>query len=128
MVKVGIIGGAGYTAGELLRILINHPEVEITFAQSSSNSGNLISDIHFDLLGDTDLRFISDIPFHGPISEVRVVRVDGKFIVNPSMKDAGEADIDMIIAATLDNILMVEGEMNEVSEAEMVEAIASARG
>lgn len=66
---------------------------------------------------------VSDIPFHGPISEVRVVRVDGKFIINPSMKDAGNADIDMIIAATLDNILMVEGEMNEVSEAEMVEAI-----
>jgi polyribonucleotide nucleotidyltransferase len=66
---------------------------------------------------------VSDIPFHGPISEVRVVRVDGKFIVNPSIKNAGDADIDMIVAATLDNILMVEGEMNEVSEEEMVQAI-----
>ena len=66
---------------------------------------------------------VSDIPFHGPISEVRVVRVNGKFIVNPSIKDAGDADIDMIVAATLENILMVEGEMNEVSEAEMNEAI-----
>ena len=69
---------------------------------------------------------VSDIPFHGPISEVRVVRVDGKLIVNPSMKDAGDADIDMIVAATLENILMVEGEMNEVTEAEMVDAISFA--
>jgi polyribonucleotide nucleotidyltransferase len=66
---------------------------------------------------------VSDIPFNGPISEARVVRVDGKFMINPSVKDASEADIDMIVAATLKNILMVEGEMNEVSEVEMVEAI-----
>jgi polyribonucleotide nucleotidyltransferase len=66
---------------------------------------------------------VSDIPFHGPISEVRIVRVDGKLIINPSVKGANEADIDMIVAATYDNILMVEGEMSEVSEVEMVEAI-----
>jgi polyribonucleotide nucleotidyltransferase len=66
---------------------------------------------------------VSDIPFHGPISEVRIVRVDGKLIINPSVKDASEADIDMIVAASSENILMVEGEMSEVSEAEMVEAI-----
>jgi polyribonucleotide nucleotidyltransferase len=66
---------------------------------------------------------VSDIPFNGPISEARVVRVDGKFMINPSVMDASEADIDMIVAATLKNILMVEGEMNEVSEVEMVEAI-----
>ncbi len=63
MVKVGIIGGAGYTAGELLRILINHPEVVIAFVQSSSNSGNLISDVHVDLLGETNLRFTDKMPF-----------------------------------------------------------------
>lgn len=58
---VGIIGGAGYTGGELLRILINHPEVEITFVHSNSNTGNLISDIHTDLLGDTDLKFTNQL-------------------------------------------------------------------
>ncbi len=57
MVKVGIIGGAGYTAGELLRILIYHPHVELVFVQSSSNAGNPVSKVHDDLLGDTDLVF-----------------------------------------------------------------------
>lgn len=66
---------------------------------------------------------VSDIPFNGPISEVRVVRIDGKMMINPSVKDAGEADIDLIVAATVDNILMVEGEMKEVSESDMLEAI-----
>lgn len=61
-IKAGIIGGAGYTGGELLRILVNHPQVEIAFVNSSSNAGNLISDVHTDLLGDTDLRFTSEIP------------------------------------------------------------------
>ncbi|HOP04793.1 MAG TPA: polyribonucleotide nucleotidyltransferase [Tenuifilaceae bacterium] len=66
---------------------------------------------------------ISDIPFHGPISEVRVVRVNGQLLINPTFSQIEEADIDMIIGATYDNILMVEGEMNEVSEVEMLEAI-----
>ena len=66
---------------------------------------------------------ISDIPFSGPISEVRVVRNNGDFLINPSIKDASESDIDMIVAATEENILMVEGEMNEVSEKEMLAAI-----
>lgn len=66
---------------------------------------------------------ISDVPFNGPISEVRVVRVDGKFIINPTFSQIESADIDMMVGATYDNILMVEGEMNEVSEAEMLEAI-----
>lgn len=57
IVKVGIIGGAGYTGGELLRILINHPQASITFVHSNSNAGNLISDVHTDLFGDTDLKF-----------------------------------------------------------------------
>jgi N-acetyl-gamma-glutamyl-phosphate reductase len=63
MIKVGIIGGAGYTAGELLRILLNHPEAEITFVQSTSNAGNLISDVHEDLLGETDLIFTDEMSF-----------------------------------------------------------------
>ena len=56
-IKVGIAGGAGYTGGELLRILINHPEVEILSVHSNSNAGNPIADIHTDLFGDTDLKF-----------------------------------------------------------------------
>lgn len=56
-IKAGIIGGAGYTGGELLRILVNHAKVEIAFVHSNSNAGNLISDVHTDLFGDTDLRF-----------------------------------------------------------------------
>jgi polyribonucleotide nucleotidyltransferase len=66
---------------------------------------------------------VSDIPFNGPISEVRVARIDGKFIINPTLEDKQRADIDLIVAASLDNILMVEGEMKEVSEEDMVEAL-----
>ncbi len=62
MIKVGIIGGAGYTAGELLRILLNHSDAEVSFVQSSSNAGNYISDVHTDLLGETGLKFTSDLP------------------------------------------------------------------
>jgi N-acetyl-gamma-glutamyl-phosphate reductase len=61
-IKAGIIGGAGYTGGEMLRILVNHPNVEIAFVNSTSNAGNLISDVHTDLIGDTDLRFTNEIP------------------------------------------------------------------
>ena len=56
-IKAGIIGGAGYTGGELIRILINHPQVGIAFVHSKSNSGNYVSDVHTDLFGDTDLKF-----------------------------------------------------------------------
>ncbi|HZL10593.1 MAG TPA: N-acetyl-gamma-glutamyl-phosphate reductase [Prolixibacteraceae bacterium] len=62
-VKVGIIGGAGYTAGELIRILLNHPQAELTFVQSSSNAGNLLSDVHTDLLGNTHIKFVSETNF-----------------------------------------------------------------
>ncbi len=61
-IKAGIIGGAGYTGGEMLRILINHPNVEISFVNSTSNAGNLVSDVHTDLIGDNNLRFVNDIP------------------------------------------------------------------
>ncbi|MEN6588846.1 MAG: polyribonucleotide nucleotidyltransferase, partial [Proteiniphilum sp.] len=66
---------------------------------------------------------VSDIPFNGPISEVRVARINGKFVINPTFKELEKADIDIMVGATIDNIMMVEGEMNEVSEAEMLEAI-----
>ena len=62
MIKVGIIGGAGYTAGELIRILLNHPQVEIAFVQSSSNAGNPLWAVHSGLYGDTDLRFCEEMP------------------------------------------------------------------
>ncbi|MBP1639823.1 MAG: N-acetyl-gamma-glutamyl-phosphate reductase [Bacteroidetes bacterium] len=61
MIKTGIIGGAGYTAGELLRLLINHPEVEITFVHSESNAGNKITAVHSGLLGETDLVFTNSL-------------------------------------------------------------------
>nr|WP_068889855.1 N-acetyl-gamma-glutamyl-phosphate reductase [Pedobacter panaciterrae] len=60
-IKAGIVGGAGYTGGEMLRILVNHPIVDIVFVHSNSNAGNLISDVHTDLFGDTDLRFTEEL-------------------------------------------------------------------
>ncbi|MEJ5267867.1 MAG: polyribonucleotide nucleotidyltransferase [Bacteroidales bacterium] len=66
---------------------------------------------------------VTDIPFSGPISEVRVSRINGKLVINPTFSQNKDADIDMIVAGTIDNIVMVEGELNEVSEEEMIEAI-----
>ena len=63
MIKIGILGAAGYTGGELIRLLINHPEAEIILANSESNAGNLVADVHEGLLGDTDLRFTDAMPF-----------------------------------------------------------------
>lgn len=63
MIKVGILGAAGYTGGELIRLLLNHPEAEIVFANSESNAGNLVSDVHEGLLGETDLKFTDEMPF-----------------------------------------------------------------
>ena len=63
MIKIGILGAAGYTGGELIRLLVHHPEAEIIFANSESNAGNLVADVHEGLLGDTDLRFTDAMPF-----------------------------------------------------------------
>ena len=63
-VKIGIIGAAGYTGGELIRILIDHPEVEIVYAHSNSSHGKPISDVHADLIGETDLTFINDLHYN----------------------------------------------------------------
>ena len=65
----------------------------------------------------------SDIPFNGPISEVRVARVNGEWVINPTFEQIEDADIELMVGATYDNIMMVEGEMNEVSEAELLEAL-----
>jgi N-acetyl-gamma-glutamyl-phosphate reductase len=69
MIKIGILGGAGYTAGELIRLLLNHPDAQLTFVNSESNAGNRLTDVHEGLYGDTDMRFTSDIP----IEDVDVV-------------------------------------------------------
>ncbi len=61
MLRAGIIGGAGYTGGELIRLLINHPKVEINFVHSKSNAGKPVSSVHQDLIGETDLKFSKDI-------------------------------------------------------------------
>ncbi|MDE5657611.1 MAG: N-acetyl-gamma-glutamyl-phosphate reductase [Muribaculaceae bacterium] len=63
MIRAGIIGGAGYTAGELLRLLINHPDVEVAWVHSTSNAGNLVTDIHQGLIGETNLRFCDTTPW-----------------------------------------------------------------
>ena len=66
---------------------------------------------------------VSDIPFGGPISEVRVARLNGEFVINPTFSQMKDVDLDLMVAGTIDNILMVEGEMNEVSEEVMLDAI-----
>ncbi|MDR2037669.1 MAG: polyribonucleotide nucleotidyltransferase [Bacteroidales bacterium] len=66
---------------------------------------------------------VSDIPFNGPISEVRVARIGGQLVINPTFEEVDKADLDIMVAATYDNIMMVEGEMKEVSEEDMLEAL-----
>ena len=69
---------------------------------------------------------VSDIPFNGPISEVRVARVDGQFVINPTFEQLKQADMDIMVGATYENIMMVEGEMDEVSEQDLLEAMKAA--
>ncbi|MDD4747171.1 MAG: polyribonucleotide nucleotidyltransferase, partial [Salinivirgaceae bacterium] len=66
---------------------------------------------------------VSDVPFNGPISECRVARIDGKFVINPLASDLVRADIDLMVGATFENIMMVEGEMDEVDESDMLQAL-----
>ena len=66
---------------------------------------------------------VSDVPFNGPISEVRVARINGEYVINPTFAELEKADMDIMVAATLDNIMMVEGEMKEVSEADLLEGL-----
>jgi len=98
-----------------------HAEVQVIITLISSDT-NILPDALACLAASAAIA-VSDIPFNGPISEVRVVRIDGKFIVNPPMADIPNADIDIIVAASMENIMMVEGEMKEVSENSMIEAI-----
>ncbi len=69
---------------------------------------------------------VSDIPFNGPISEVRVARIDGKFVIDPTFEQLEKADMELMVGATYDNIMMVEGEMDEVSETDLLEALRTA--
>ena len=69
---------------------------------------------------------VSDIPFNGPIGEVRVARIDGKFVINPTFSELEKADMDLMVGATYDNIMMVEGEMDEVGESDLLEALKAA--
>jgi N-acetyl-gamma-glutamyl-phosphate reductase len=105
-IKIGIVGGAGYTAGELLRILVNHPYAEIQFVHSTSNAGNLISDVHSDLLGETDVKFADTLKYadviflclgHGLSADffgknnidpkTKVIDLGNDFRVKPNYKD-----------------------------------------
>ena len=69
---------------------------------------------------------VSDIPFEGPISEVRVARIDGKYVINPTFEQLKQADMDLMVGATEENIMMVEGEMKEVSEQDLLGALKAA--
>ncbi len=98
-----------------------HAEVQIMISLNSHDP-NVKPDALAALAASTAIA-ISDIPFNGPISECRVARIDGSFMINPSSEQLANADIDLMVGASADSVAMVEGEMNEVSEAEMIEAI-----
>jgi polyribonucleotide nucleotidyltransferase len=98
-----------------------HAETQVMI-QLMSHDDHVMPDALAGLAASAALA-VSDIPFYNLISEVRVARVDGKFVINPSRTQLEMSDIDMMIGASLDSVAMVEGEMKEISEAEMVEAI-----
>jgi polyribonucleotide nucleotidyltransferase len=98
-----------------------HAETFVTISLMSADM-DIIPDALAGLAASAALA-VSDVPFNGPMSEVRVARINKKFIVNPTATQLKEADIDLMVGATYDNILMVEGEMKEVSEEEMLEAL-----
>ncbi|MDR2025957.1 MAG: polyribonucleotide nucleotidyltransferase, partial [Prevotellaceae bacterium] len=98
-----------------------HAEVFVTINLISADK-DIMPDALAGLAASAALS-VSDIPFNGPISEVRVARVDGEFVTNPNFSQLESADIDIMVGATLDNIMMVEGEMKETSERDMLDAI-----
>jgi len=98
-----------------------HAELQVQISLISADK-NILPDALACLAASAAIA-VSDIPFNGPISEVRVARIDGKFIVNPNISELANADIDIMVAATMENIVMVEGGMKEISETEMIEAI-----
>ncbi|RSK41973.1 polyribonucleotide nucleotidyltransferase [Mangrovimonas spongiae] len=98
-----------------------HSETQVMI-QLMSHDENVMPDALAGLAASTAIQ-LSDIPFETPISEVRVARVNGEFIINPSRAQLDEADIDMMVGASADSVMMVEGEMEEISEEEMADAI-----
>ncbi len=98
-----------------------HAEVQVIVTLISADT-NFLPDALACLAASSALT-VSNIPFHGPISEVRVARIDGQLVINPTIDSMTNADIDIIVAASMKDIVMVEGEMKEVSEDDMVEAI-----
>ena len=101
-----------------------HAEVQVIVTLISSDD-DILPDALACLAASSALA-VSDIPFNGPVSEVRVARINGEFVVNPAYSLIESADIDILVAATADNIMMVEGEMKEVSEQSMVDALVFA--
>ena len=98
-----------------------HSETQVMIQLMSSDE-NVMPDALVGLAASAALS-LSDIPFDGPISEVRVARIDGNFIINPSRTQLAESDIDIMVGASEDSVVMVEGEFNEISEEEMADAI-----
>src|SRR5215217_730775 len=98
-----------------------HSDTQVMISLISSDK-NIMPDCLAGLAASAAIA-VSDIPFNGPISEVRVARIDGKFVINPLGSDLQRADIDIMVGGSADSIAMVEGEMSEVSEDEMLEAI-----
>lgn len=98
-----------------------HAETFVTINLISADT-DIIPDALAGLAASAALA-VSDIPFNGPMSEVRIARIDNKLVINPAASQMEHADLDLIVGATYDNILMVEGEMKEVSEADMLEAL-----
>ena len=101
-----------------------HAETQVMI-QLMSHDDDVMPDAMAGLAASAAIQ-LSDFPFECAISEVRVARVDGEFIINPSRTQLAESDIDMVIGASADSVMMVEGEMNEISEEEMTEAIKAA--
>ena len=98
-----------------------HSDIQVLISLISADK-NIMPDALAALAASTAIS-ISDIPFNGPISEVRVARINGVFKINPDANEIPDADLDIIVAATIDNIMMVEGEMKEVAEADLIEAL-----
>ncbi len=101
-----------------------HAETFVSITLMSADK-NIMPDALAGLAASAALS-VSDVPFNGPISEVRVARINGEFKINPTFSELEQMDIELMVAATEENILMVEGEMKEVSEQEMIDAINSA--
>jgi polyribonucleotide nucleotidyltransferase len=98
-----------------------HAETQVLVTLISGDKNNLPDALA--CLAASSALSVSDIPFLGPVSEARVGRIDGMFVINPTVEEMLSSDIDMIVAASMENIMMVEGEMKEISEADMVAAL-----